>query len=587
MDERWYKRAILYSLEVDAFQDSDGDGVGDFHGLISRLDHIARLGATCIWLNPIHPSPGRDDGYDVADFYSVDPRLGTIGDFVDFIDAAGDRGLRVMLDLVVNHTSIDHPWFQSARSDVRSRFRDWYIWSDHEPSDRRDGVVFPGDQMETWTHDDAANAWYFHRFYDFEPELNHANPAVRDEIRKIMGFWLRLGVAGFRMDAAPFVIELPKPDEPNAPRDFGFLNQIRNWLSWRRGDAMILAEANVPDDQLPLYTRSTPGEDDRLHMLFNFRLNARMALALARHQVEPIIWALCTSPPLPPNAQWATFLRNHDEEDLSQLTDAERDEVFAAFAPEETMRLYGRGIRRRLAPMLEGDRRKLELAYSLQFTLPGTPVVRYGDEIGMGDDLSLPERDAIRTPMQWTDGATAGFSTADHVQLVRPVISDGPYGCEQVSVNRQRADPDSLLTWFEHTLHTLRECPEVGENACQVLESGDPAVLAHMFSGASGAVLFLHNLDERAVGAAHRGPVEHHGATPRDTGRSTIWRPRSCPGRVTDRQLRLPMDPLELQTLERGAAGRAISRHRGRGGKNSSAACYSDPGSMAQDPPPP
>ncbi len=472
MDERWYKRAILYSLEVDAFQDLNGDGVGDFRGLISRLDHIARLGATCIWLNPIHPSPGRDDGYDIADFYGIDPRLGTIGDFVDFVDAAEDRGLRVMLDLVVNHTSIDHPWFQSSRSDARSPFRDWYIWSDHDPSDRRDGVVFPGTQTETWTHDDAADAWYFHRFYDFEPELNHGNPVVRDEIRKIIGFWLRLGVAGFRMDAAPFVIELPKPDEPNAPRDFGFLNQIRDWVSWRRGDGLILAEANVPDDQLPLYTRSTAGADDRLHMLFNFRLNARMALALARHQVEPIVWALCTSPPLPASAQWATFLRNHDEEDLSQLTDTERDEVFAAFAPKETMRLYGRGIRRRLAPMLGGDRRKLELAYSLQFTLPGTPVVRYGAEIGMGDDLALPERNAIRTPMQWTDGPTAGFSTADPAQLVRPVITDGPYGCDRVSVRRQRTDPDSLLTWFERTLHALRECPEVGENACQVLEFG-------------------------------------------------------------------------------------------------------------------
>ena len=421
MDERWYKRAVLYSVEVDAYQDSNGDGVGDFRGLIARLDHIARVGATCLWLNPIHPSPGQDDGYDVADFYNVDARLGNIGDFVDLVDAAGDRGMRVMLDLVVNHTSIDHPWFQEARADRRSPYRDWYIWSDHEPSDRRQGVVFPGTQTETWTYDEAAKAWYFHRFYDFEPELNHANPAVRDEIRKVIGFWLRLGVAAFRLDAAPFVIELPKPDDPNTERDYGFLNQIRNWLSWRRGDAMILAEANVPDDQLPLYTGTRAGADDRLQMLFNFRLNARMALALARGEVEPIVWALCTSPPLPPSAQWATFLRNHDEEDLSALTDAERAEVFAAFAPDETMRLYGRGIRRRLAPMLDGDRRRLELAYSLQFTLPGTPVVRYGEEIGMGDNLALPERNAIRTPMQWTDGPTAGFSTADSTQLVRPV----------------------------------------------------------------------------------------------------------------------------------------------------------------------
>ena len=499
MDERWYKRAILYSLEADAFQDSNGDGVGDFRGLTSRLDHIARLGATCLWLNPIHPSPGRDDGYDVTDYFAVHPRLGTLGDFVDFVDAAGDRGLRIILDLVVNHTSIDHPWFQSARADEQSPYRDWYVWSDHDPSDRREGVVFPGDQTETWTYDDQAKAWYFHRFYDHEPELNHANPKVRDEIRKIIGFWLRLGVAGFRMDAAPFVIEEPQPDHPDAPRDFTFLNDIRNWLSWRRGDAVILAEANVPDDQLPLYVGSRAGADDRLQMLFNFRLNARMALALARREVEPIMWALRTSPKLPANAQWATFIRNHDEEDLSQLSEAERDEVFAAFAPQQNMRLYNRGIRRRLAPMLNGDRRRIELAYSLQFSLPGTPVVRYGSEIGMGDDLSLPERDAIRTPMQWSDGLTAGFSSAEPDRLIRPVIHDGPYGAARVNVTNERAKPDSLLSWFERMLRTWRECPEVGENACEVLESGHPAVLAHHYTGPSGAMLFLHNLDDREL----------------------------------------------------------------------------------------
>ncbi|MDQ6855498.1 MAG: alpha-amylase family protein [Candidatus Dormibacteraeota bacterium] len=512
MDERWYKRAVIYSVEVDAFQDSNGDGIGDLRGLISRLDHIARLGATCLWLNPVHPSPGRDEGYDVSDFYGVHPQLGTVGDFVDLVDAAGDRGMRVLLDLVVNHTSIEHPWFQSARADPRSPYRDWYVWSDHEPSDRRQGMVFPGVQTETWTFDEKASAWYFHRFYDFEPDLNHANPAVRDEIRKIMAFWMRLGVAGFRMDAAPFVIELPRPDHPEVVRDYEFLNEIRNWLSWRRGDAVILAEANVPDDQLALYTGRTAGSDDRLQMLFNFRLNARMALALARRRAEPINWALRTSPELPGSAQWATFIRNHDEEDLSQLSEGERDEVFAAFAPDEDMRLYGRGIRRRLAPMLGGDRRRLELAYSIQFTLPGTPVVRYGEEIGMGDDLSLPERNSIRTPMQWSGGRTAGFSTAEPDRLVRPIVTDSSFAPEKVNVGLQRDDPQSLLTWFERVLRCLRECPEIGENSCEVLDSGQPSVLAHRFAGPSGAMLFLHNLDEVPCTVQLSGQLDHDGA---------------------------------------------------------------------------
>ncbi len=496
MHERWYKRAVLYSLEVDAFQDSNGDGIGDLRGLISRLDYIARLGATCVWLNPIHPSPERDEGYDITDHYAVHPKLGSLGDVVDLVDAAGDRGMRVMLDLVVNHTSIDHPWFQSARSDPQSPYRDWYIWCAHEPSDRHQGMVFPGFQTETWTFDEQAKAWYFHRFYDFEPDLNHANAEVRDEIRKIMAFWLRLGVAGFRMDALPFVISLPKPDHTDLEHDYAFLNELHDWVSWRRGDAVVLAEANVADDQLPLYVGSAPGNDDRMHMLFNFRLNDRILLALARRRVEPIAWALRTAPPLPAAAQWATFIRNHDEADLSQLNDDEREEVFAVFAPDEDMRLYGRGIRRRLAPMLDGDRRRLELAYSLQFTLPGTPVLRYGEEIGMGDDLDLPERNAIRTPMQWSAEPNAGFSTASPAQLVRPLVHDGRFSPEKVNVNEQRRDPDSLLNWQERVLRTLRECPEVGENSCEVLDSGHDDVLAHRYAGPHGAMLFLHNLDD-------------------------------------------------------------------------------------------
>ncbi len=508
MDERWYKRAVIYSVEVDAFQDSDGDGVGDLRGLISRLDYIARLGATCLWLNPVHPSPLRDEGYDITDYYGVHPQLGTLGDFVDLVDAAGDRGMRVLLDLVVNHTSIDHPWFQSARRSADSPYRDWYVWSDREPTAEHDGVVFPGAQTSTWTLDELAGAWYFHRFYDFEPELNHRNPAVRDEIRKIIAFWLRLGVAGFRMDAAPFVIETPHPDSSASDRDYGLLDEVRGWLSWRRGDAAVIAEANVPDHELPMFAGRSPGEGDRMHLLFNFRLNARLLLALSRRSAPPVEWALRTSPQLPDTAQWVTFIRNHDEADLSQLSDAEREEVFASFAPDESMRIYGRGIRRRLAPMLDGDRRRIELAYSLQFTLPGTPVVRYGEEIGMGDNLDLPERNSIRTPMQWSDGPTAGFSTADPARLVRPLVREERFDCRHVNVARQRSERNSLLAWFEVLLRTLRECPEIGQNSCDVLDSGHEAVLAHRFSGEGGEMLFLHNLGEQPCTVRLGGQLE-------------------------------------------------------------------------------
>jgi maltose alpha-D-glucosyltransferase/alpha-amylase len=492
--ERWYKRAIVYCLDVDTFQDSDGDGVGDLRGLTSRLDYLARLGATCLWLNPIHPSPNRDDGYDVADFYGVDPRIGTLGDFVELVHQAGNRGLRVIIDLVVNHTSDQHPWFQAARSDPDSQWRDFYVWSEERPDDLTQGVVFPGVQKETWTWDEEAGAWYFHRFYDFQPDLNMANPAVRDEVARIMKFWLQLGVAGFRMDAVPFVIELTEPNQPDPPKDFGYLNEFRQVLSWQRGDAVILAEANVPPDQLVEYF----GDGDRLPMLFNFLLNQHLFLGLARSDAGPLRAGLDQTPEIPSPCQWATFLRNHDEVDLSGLADDERAEVFAAFGPEPDMQLYGRGIRRRLAPMLGGDRRRIEMAYSLQLTLPGTPVLRYGEEIGMGDDLSLEERNAIRTPMQWTDQPGAGFSTADPDRLCRPVVSGGDFGYERVNVAAQRRDPSSLLSWMERLLRTVRECPEFNVGRCQPVETGVPSVLALRYEAPTGVMLALTNLADQA-----------------------------------------------------------------------------------------
>jgi maltose alpha-D-glucosyltransferase/alpha-amylase len=495
MPERWFRQAVIYCLDVDTYQDSNGDGIGDLPGLIDRLDHLARLGVTCIWLNPIHPSPDRDDGYDITDFYAVHPDLGTLGDFVELIHQADNRGIRVLIDLVVNHTSAEHPWFQSARSDPSSPYRDWYVWSTEQPSDLRQGTVFPGYQDTTWSFDDAAGQWYYHRFYDFQPDLNMSNPRVRQEIEKIIGFWLQLGVAGFRLDAAPFIIELTVPGDPSPRQDFSWLNDLHDQVAWRRGDAVILAEANVEPEQLIEYF----GDGHRLPMLFNFILNQRTFLALARHEVGPILQALAETPALPDTCQWATFLRNHDEVDLGRLVGHEHDEVFASFGPDPEMQLYGRGLRRRLAPMLGNDRRRIEMAYALQFSLPGTPVIRYGDEIGMGEDLTLPERNAIRTPMQWSDGPHAGFSTTRRKRdLRRPVIVGGDFGFETVNVEDQQRDPASLLGWFQRTLLILRECPEFGAGTCAYVDTGDRSVLALVHDAPSGAMLAVINLADEA-----------------------------------------------------------------------------------------
>jgi maltose alpha-D-glucosyltransferase/alpha-amylase len=497
MSDRWYEKAVIYCLDIDTFADSNGDGVGDIRGLIGRLDYLARLGVTCIWLNPIHPSPDRDDGYDVEDFYNVHPRFGNLGDFAELLHQAGNLGIKVIIDLVVNHTSDQHPWFQSARTDPESPYRDWYVWAETAPPDRRQGMVFPGEQAETWSYDRTAKLWFYHRFYKFQPDLNIKNPWVREEIKKICVFWLQLGVSGFRMDAVPFIIEETEPGNPNSPKDMPFLTELRQHLQWRKGDSVLLAEANVEPDQLVEFFGDEGGSNSRIHMLFDFMLNGRLMLALARRDPEPIIDALQDTPKLPPGGQWATFLRNHDEVDLSRLTATQRAEVFEQFGPDENMQLYGRGIRRRLAPMLNNDRAHIELAYSLQFSLRGTPVLRYGEEIGMGDDLSLEGRDSIRTPMQWSLAANGGFSTAQADRLVRPVISTGDYGYEAVNVTNQRRDRRSLLSWFERMIRTLREAPEVGSGTCTHVDVPAPrGVLVHRADDDTGTMVFVHNLGE-------------------------------------------------------------------------------------------
>src|SRR6201994_826185 len=451
--------------------DADGDGVGDFKGLMRRLDYLHGLGITTIWLMPFQPSPNKDDGYDVSDYYNVDPRYGTLGDFVEFTHGCKQRGMRVLIDLVVNHTSNEHPWFKEACRDPNSKYRDWYVWSPTKPKNANSGVVFPGVQKSTWSYDKTAKAYYFHRFYDFQPDLNTSNPDVQAEILKIMGFWLQLGVSGFRMDAVPFVIAKKGAAITKPTEQYDMLRAFSEFLTWRRGEAIILAEANVlPHTDLEYF-----GEyGERLQMMFNFEVNQHLFFALASSDSRPLVKALTDTKPRPATAQWGLFLRNHDELDLGRLSKKQRECVFAAFGPDPDMQLYERGIRRRLAPMLQGDRRRLELAYSLMMTLPGTPVVRYGDEIGMGDNLALPERNCARTPMQWSTEPNAGFTKSD--KPCQPVISDGPYGFPHTNVAAQRRDPTSLLNWMERLIRMRKEVPEIGWGAFCFVSARTPNV---------------------------------------------------------------------------------------------------------------
>ncbi len=490
MKNLWYKDAIIYSLDVETFMDANGDGIGDFIGLTKRLNHLAGLGVTCLWLLPFYPSPNRDNGYDVMDYYNVDPRLGTLGDFVEFMHQARDRGIRVIVDLVVNHTSNQHPWFQSARSDKNSKYRHYYVWTDHSPQNAKDKVAFPGVQESIWEYDEQAGAYYLHRFYKEQPDLNTANPEVREEIRKIMGFWLELGVSGFRIDAAPYLIEPLGIEDAKLEELHNLLSEMREFVSERHGEGVLLAEANVPQEKIPLYF----GDGDRMQMLFNFLLNQDVFLALAREQAAPIIEGLKTLPNIPPTGQWVNFLRHHDELTLDQLTKEEQQEIFAAFAPDETMQIYGHGIRRRLPPMLGGERRHLELAYSLLFSLPGTPLLRYGDEIGMGDDLSLEDRTSVRTPMQWSNTQNGGFSTAPQEALTLPVISAGEYGYQQVNAITQQRDSNSLLNWIERVIRIRQQCPELGRGECGILETDEPSVFAHCCQWEGNTVVAVHNL---------------------------------------------------------------------------------------------
>jgi maltose alpha-D-glucosyltransferase / alpha-amylase len=490
----WYKNAVVYSLNVGAFMDANGDGIGDFEGLTRRLDYLQGLGVTALWLNPFMGSPRHDHGYDITDYYTVDSSFGTLGDFVSFTHEAKQRGMRVLIDLVVNHTSNQHPWFQAARKSKDSPYRDWYVWSDKKPPGADKGMVFPGVQETTWTYDNKAKAYYFHRFYEFQPDLNTSNPRVQAEIVKIMGFWTQLGVHGFRMDAVPFFISAKGPKQKGLKEQFDMLRLLREYLQWRQGDSILLAEANVlPEKDMDYF-----GDDgDRMHMMFNFQVNQNLFYAMASADTKPLIEALKITKPRPETGQWGQFLRNHDELDLGRLTKAQQQKTFAAFGPEPNMQLYDRGIRRRLAPMLDGDRRKLELAYSLMFTMPGTPVLRYGDEIGMGDDLSLPGRECGRTPMQWSGERQGGFTKAKKPH--KPVIDEGPYGYQHINVAEQHHDPNSFMNWMERIIRMRKEVPEIGWGDFEIIDTGTKFVLGMRYDWRNTSVLTLHNFNEKPI----------------------------------------------------------------------------------------
>lgn len=494
MTDLWYKNALIYAIDVDRFQDSNGDGIGDFKGLTSRLDYLASLGVSCLWILPFYPAPNRDNGYDVKNYYDVDPSLGTLDDFIEFVHKAGEHGIRVLIDLVMNHTSDQHPWFQAARRDKKSRFYQYYIWSE-SPADADFKPVFPGEENTVWTYDELANAYYHHTFYHHQPDLNPACEEVQEEVCKVLDFWMSLGISGIRVDAAPFLtmqkgMPHAKPREPHR-----VLRQMHQLMAERKPSAVMLGEANVLPEELVRYFGDEQSAEFQL--LFNFMLNNYMFLALAREAAEPLVKVMRMLPSVHEVGQWANFLRTLDEADMSRLKEDEKAEVFAAFAPDKNMQLYGRGMRRRIAPMLKGDRRRMEMTYSLQFSLPGTPVMMYGDEIGIGEDLGAYSRFAVRPPMSWSAGRNAGFSKAPAAKLVQRVLSTGKFSHKTLNVEDQLADEKSFLNWVMKLTEVRKKCPELGWGTWHIQDVNCPAVFAHICEWKGKAVLAMHNLSAK------------------------------------------------------------------------------------------
>ena len=486
-EKLWYKNSIIYNLDVHTFKDSNGDGYGDFKGLTSKLDYLKGLGVEIIWLSPFQPSPGLDDGYDISNFYGIDPKCGTHQDFVDFMKQAKAHKIRVIMDMVLNHTSNKHPWFQQAEKSITSKYHSWYVWTKNQPKDYNQGMVFPGVQKEIWSLDPQTHEYYYHRFYKFQPDLNYDNPTVKAEAYHILNYWMEQGMDGFRLDAVPFIIEEMRPNVKNLDHDFNFIIGMRHFVQARKPDAFLLGEANVlPKENLDYFGK----KGERMQMLFNFFANQHLFYALASGKSKELEESLKESNNIQPNSQWANFLRNHDEVDLGRLTTNQRNEVYAKFGPQKNMQLYNRGIRRRITTMLHNPT-QLKLAYSLLFSLPGTPVMRYGDEIGMGDDLSLKERLSVRTPMQWSNEKNAGFTIA--AKPFRPIINQGEYNYHKINVASEEKDKNSLLVWITKMVKFRKTCPEFGFGKWEVVDSGTEDVMEIRYTYQGKTLVTLHN----------------------------------------------------------------------------------------------
>ncbi|HET8811252.1 MAG TPA: maltose alpha-D-glucosyltransferase [Gaiella sp.] len=512
----WFKTAVFYELHTRAFFDSSDDGTGDFRGLRQKLDYLEWLGVDCIWLLPFYPSPLRDGGYDVADFLSVAPEFGTVDEFAAFVEAAHERRMRVIADFVMNHTSNEHPWFQESRQGPDSPKADWYVWSDttHRYEDAR--IIFVDSEQSNWTFDPVRGAYFWHRFYHHQPDLNYENPEVGDAIIDALRFWLDLGLDGFRLDAVPYLFEEEGTSSENLPRTHEFLKRVRAEVDASYADRVLLAEANQwPEDVVDYF-----GDGDECHMAFHFPVMPRMFMALRREEARPMVEILDRTPPIPDNCQWGLFLRNHDELTLEMVTDEERDYMYAEYANDPRMKL-NLGIRRRLAPLLDGGRDEIELMHAILFSLPGTPVLYYGDEIGMGDNVYLGDRDGVRTPMQWTGDRNGGFSRADFAQLYLPPLMDPVFGFQAVNVEAQLRSPTSLLRWLQRFVALRKQHPVFGLGTYETLETSNSRVFAHVRSHEQDIVLCVHNLARSAQAAEldlsryeGRTPVEMTGGTP-------------------------------------------------------------------------
>ncbi|MBI3183932.1 MAG: maltose alpha-D-glucosyltransferase [Myxococcales bacterium] len=515
-DIPWYQTAVIYELHLRAFYDSNADGVGDINGLIAKLPYLERLGVNCLWLLPMYPSPLRDDGYDIADYYGIHPDYGNLEDFKHLVEEAHRRGIRILTELVINHTSDQHPWFQESRSNPHSPKRDWYVWSDTDDKYKGARIIFLDTERSNWTWDPVAKQYFWHRFFSHQPDLNYDNPAVQAEMVNVMRFWLDLGVDGFRVDAVPYLFEREGTSCENLPETHAFTRRLRALIDREYRGRVLLAEAN----QWPADVRVYFGEGDEFHMGFHFPVMPRLFMAVRREERRPIVEILQQTPQIPEGCQWAIFLRNHDELTLEMVTDEDRDYMYREYAKDPRMRL-NLGIRRRLAPLMDNGRRRIELLHSLLFSLPGTPVLYYGDEIGMGDNIYLGDRKGVRTPMQWSGDRNAGFSDADSARLHAPVISDPVYGYQAINVEAQERTNTSLLAWVKMMIDVRARHPVFAKGKLSFHNPHNPKVLAFVRQSPEETVLVVCNLARSAQPVElllpeWRGhqPVELIGETP-------------------------------------------------------------------------